>query len=110
MKRLKNTDVWDLAGHGLPAAALICGGVMGVLIVCVNFLNLVNHTTPLGFVLYPAAGTGMVLAVAALCRTVPAKNGARFCVCLSGGGGLCGAVADGRACTHPAGQRFQCAL
>lgn len=84
MKRLGNRDVWDLAGHGLPAAALICGGVMGILIACVSLLNLSVETSPFAFALmYLAVGIGIVLAVIALCRVIPAKNGLRFCIFLA---------------------------
>ena len=83
MKRLGNGAAWDLTGRFLTTAALICGGVMGLLIVCANLLNLAENISPKGLIFYPAAGICMVLAAVVLCRMVPAKSGVRFCVCLA---------------------------
>lgn len=84
MKRLGNANAWNAAGKCLSAAALICGGLMGILIAWVSLLNLSAETSPITFaLLYLAAGTGIVLAVIALCRAVPAKSELRFCICLA---------------------------
>lgn len=86
MKRLGNTDVWGLAGNVLSAAALICGGVMAVLIAWVTWLNLNAETAPFTFtVFYAAAGLAAVTVIVLFCRAVPVKNEARFCICLAVG-------------------------
>ena len=84
MRRLENADIWDSAGRLLPAAAFVCGGVMGLMIALVSWLNLAGKTAPAALaLLYLAAGAGAALAVIALCRTVPIKSGLQFCICLA---------------------------
>lgn len=74
----------EFSGRNLPAAALVCGGIMGLSLALVSWLYLAGETAPFAFaVLYLAVGTGIVLAVITLCRVIPAKNGLRFCICLA---------------------------
>lgn len=84
MKKHGIADAWDFAGRNLSAAALICGGMMGVLLACVSLLNLSMETSSFIFsLLYLATGMGMVATVIALCKAIPAKNEIRFCICLA---------------------------
>ncbi len=84
MEQLKRKGAWGGAGGALSAAALICGGIMCLVIVMASAWNLFEQTTPVAFaLLYLAAGLALTLGTAALCRLVPAKSEARFCVCLA---------------------------
>lgn len=84
MRRPGNAKAWELAGRFLPAAALVCGGIMCLLIALVSGLNLARETAPFLFAaFYVTVGLAVAAAVVLLCRTVPAGNGIRFCICLA---------------------------
>lgn len=84
MKQRKIDGLWAFLGKYLPAAALVCGGVMGILIALVNLLNLAGETAPFVFAFfYLAVGLAVAAAVVFLCRMVPAKNEIRFCIILA---------------------------
>lgn len=71
-------------GKYLPAAALMCGGVMGLLIALVSGLYLAVETEPAVFAaVYLAAGLAAAAAVVFLCRTVPVGSEVRFCIILA---------------------------
>lgn len=76
--------MWAFSGRFLPAAALVCGGIMGLWIALVNWNCLAEQTAPAVFAgVYLTAGLAVAAAVVFLCRIVPAGNGVRFCICLA---------------------------
>ena len=84
MKQRKIDGLFAFSGKYLPAAVLVCGGAMGLLIALVGLLYLARETAPSVFVVfYLAAGLAMAAAAVLICRIVPAKNEVRFCVCLT---------------------------
>lgn len=84
MKKNRTDNIWEFLGRNLPTTAYQCGGVMSLSIALAGWLCLAKETAPFAFAfLYLAAGTGVVLASVALCRTAPAKSGLRFCICLA---------------------------
>lgn len=84
MEQRKIDGFWGFAGKYLPAAALVCGGVMGLLIALVSGLYLAAETASFAVVIF-CLGVGLACAAAAvfLCRAVPAGNEIRFCVILA---------------------------
>lgn len=78
MRQNRTDNIWGFLGRFLPAAALVCGGAMILLIAFAVWLCLAGETAPFAFAfLCLAVGTGVTLAVIALCRVIPAKNGLR---------------------------------
>ena len=84
MRQSRIDNMWAFLGGFPPAAALVCGGIMGLLFASVSWIYLAGQTAPFAFAaLYPAAGLAVAAAVIFLCRIVPVRNGIRFCVCLA---------------------------
>ena len=84
MEQLRHKDVWGGAGGGLSAAALICGGIMCLVIAWASVWNLFGQTAPAAFaLLYLAVGLVVVLGAVILFRIVPSGSEVKFCVCLA---------------------------
>ena len=84
MKQNKADNLWDFLGRSLPAAALICGGIMGLLLALASWIYLAKETAPfISVVFYLAVGLAVAAAAVFLCRIAPARNEVRFCICLA---------------------------
>ena len=84
MKQGRADNIWNFLGRNLPTAALVCGGIMGLLLALVSWIYLAEQTAPFAFaVLYLTVGLAVAAAVVFLCRIVPAGNEVRFCICLA---------------------------